>query len=171
MSSATTTPESDLLEPKGLMVVATGEVGGFGEPAMAGDGPDPCSSGSTRIRKGALGATMAVFAISVAGWFWWQWSHQSSTREHWDAVARGRQFLNRGRPDLALQAVNAVRDEGPGSGEAMTVAGLALMRLGEFRGARLALERTLKLTTETVRCGHNPGRIELRPGKRPATEE
>ena len=95
--------------------------------------------------QGRLRATMAVFAISVAGWFWWQWSHQSSTREHWDAVARGRQFLNRGRPDLALQAVNAVRDEGPGSGEAMTVAGLALMRLGEFRGARLALERALKL--------------------------
>jgi tetratricopeptide (TPR) repeat protein len=41
--------------------------------------------------------------------------------------------------------VSNVRDEAPGSGEAMTVAGLALLRLSDYRGARLALERALKL--------------------------
>jgi cytochrome c-type biogenesis protein CcmH/NrfG len=46
---------------------------------------------------------------------------------------------------MALQAVIAVRDEAPGSGRAVTVAGLAMLRLREFRGARLALERALKL--------------------------
>lgn len=60
-------------------------------------------------------------------------------------MARGRDALRRGRPDQALQAVSAVRDEAPGSGEAMTVAGSALLRLGQYRGARLALERALKL--------------------------
>ena len=48
-------------------------------------------------------------------------------------------------PIWHLQAVNDVRDEAPGSGEAMTIAGLALLRLGEYRGARLALDRALKL--------------------------
>ena len=98
-----------------------------------------------RIRRGVLAATLAGLALLVMGWLWWHRSHQSSVREHWDAVARGRDYLRRGRPDLALQAVSAVRDEAPGSGEAMTVAGLALLRLGEYRGARLALERALKL--------------------------
>ena len=41
--------------------------------------------------------------------------------------------------------MSAVRDEARGSGEAMTVAGFALLRMGEYRGARLALERALKL--------------------------
>jgi len=84
-------------------------------------------------------------AVFVLGWLWWHVSHQSSVREHWAAVARGRGALRRGRPDLALQAVYEVRDEAPGSAEAMTVAGLALLRLGDYRAARLALERALKL--------------------------
>ena len=58
---------------------------------------------------------------------------------------RGRDALRRGRPDLALQVVNAARDDAHGAGEAMTVAGFALLRLGEYRGARLALERALQL--------------------------
>jgi tetratricopeptide (TPR) repeat protein len=76
---------------------------------------------------------------------WWYKSHQSSIRPHWAAVARGREALGRDRPDLALQAVQAVRDEAPGSGEAMTVAGFALLRMGDYRSARLAFERALKL--------------------------
>jgi len=98
-----------------------------------------------RAVRGVLAATTVAVAVFVLGWLWWHRSHPSSVREHWAAVARGRDALRRGRPDLALQAVNAVRDEAPGSGEAMTVAGLALLRLGEYRGARLALERALKL--------------------------
>jgi superkiller protein 3 len=60
-------------------------------------------------------------------------------------VSRGRAYLNQGRPDLAFQAVADVRDEAPGAGEAMTIAGLALIRFRELQGARLALERALKL--------------------------
>jgi tetratricopeptide (TPR) repeat protein len=84
-------------------------------------------------------------SIPVLGWLGWSSLHRRSVREHWDAVARGRAYLDQGRPDLALNAVFDVRDEAPGSGEGMTVAGLAMLRLGEYSGARLALERALKL--------------------------
>jgi len=145
MNSATSTLESNLLEPEKPMVVASGEGRELFEPATAGVRPNLDSLGAARIRVGVLAATTAGLVFFVIGWLWWHGTHQSSAREHWDAVDRGRHHLRRGRPDLALQAVNEVRDEAPGSGEAMTVAGLALLRLGEYRGARLALERALKL--------------------------
>ena len=84
-------------------------------------------------------------AVFVVGWLWWHGSHRCSSSRTLGRRRRGRDALRRGRPDLALQAVSSVRDEAPGSGEAMTVAGLALLRLGEYRGARLALERAIKL--------------------------
>jgi tetratricopeptide (TPR) repeat protein len=101
--------------------------------------------GTSRAVRGALAFTTVGLAAFAIGWLWWHGSRPSSARGHWAAVARGRDALGRGRPDLALQAVSEVRDEAPGSGEAMTVAGLALLRMGEYRGARLALERALKL--------------------------
>ena len=82
--------------------------------------------------RGVLASTTVGLAVFVLGWLWWHRSHPSSVHKHWAAVARGRDCLRQGRPDLALQAVNAVRDEAPGSGEAMTVAGLALLRLGSI---------------------------------------
>src|SRR5579864_5604549 len=63
---------------------------------------------------------------------------------HWPAVNRGRAFLQQGRPDLAFQAVQEIRDEAPGAGEAMTVAGLALVQLKELKTARMALERAIR---------------------------
>jgi Flp pilus assembly protein TadD len=44
-----------------------------------------------------------------------------------------------------VEAVSDVRDEEPGSGEAMTIAGLGLIQLGNYRGGRQALDRALKL--------------------------
>jgi tetratricopeptide (TPR) repeat protein len=126
------------------MLVAAGEANELLEPATAGDRPNPGSPGAARIQVGLLAATLAGLVL-VMVWLWWQGSHQTSAREHWDAVDRGRRYLRRGRADLALQAVSEIRDEASGSGEAMTVAGLALLRLGEYRGARLALERALTL--------------------------
>ena len=64
---------------------------------------------------------------------------------HWGAVVRGRMFLQQNRPDLALQAVALVRDERPGAGEAMGVAGVALARMEKIRSARSALERAIAL--------------------------
>lgn len=112
---------------------------------MTGVGFNSGSAGATRTLRILLAIFTAGLTLFAMGWLWWHRPHRSSTREHWEAVARGREHLRRGRPELALQAVNDVRDEAPGSGEAMTIAGLALLRLGEYRGARLSLDRALKL--------------------------
>jgi tetratricopeptide (TPR) repeat protein len=145
MNSAPTTPPNNLLELDKRQVVASEDVGELSRQVAAGTRANPGLRASTRVVRGVLGGTIVGLAVFAPGWLWWHWSHQSSVSEHWAVVARGRDALRRGRPDLALQAVNAVRDDAPGSGEAMTVAGLALLRLGEYRGARLALERALKL--------------------------
>jgi tetratricopeptide (TPR) repeat protein len=145
MNWATATRESDLPEPEKPAVVASGEVGLSSGSTTDGNGSNPTSRGAGRVLWGVLAATTAGLALFMAGWLWWHRTHQSSFREHWAAVARGRDYLRQGRPDLALQSVSAVRDEARGSGEAMTVAGFALLRMGEYRGARLALERALKL--------------------------
>ena len=146
MNSAPTPPPSNLLEPEKRQVVASGEVGESSGPATGrGSGPTrPCARRPVSVGE--------LLPARPWGWRSSYWEGcggtghiNPSVREHWAAVARGRDALRRGRPDLALQAVNTVRDEAPGSGEAMTVAGLALLRLGEYRGARLALERALKL--------------------------
>jgi tetratricopeptide (TPR) repeat protein len=92
----------------------------------------------------SLASAALVAALVLVSW----WFFRGTPREnhtHWDAVARGRVYLQRGRPDLALQAVSMARDEAPGAGEAMTIAGMALVRLGEYRAARQALERALQL--------------------------
>jgi tetratricopeptide (TPR) repeat protein len=145
MSSPSPTSEQDLLEPEKSPVVISGDLAPSPKSGMHGDPAHPRSPGAVRALAGALAATAAGLTLFALGWLWWHRSHQSSARAHWDAVARGRDYLRRGRPDLALQAVHDVRDEAPGSGEAMTVAGLALLRFGQIRGARLALERALKL--------------------------
>jgi tetratricopeptide (TPR) repeat protein len=81
----------------------------------------------------------------LAGGLWWRVAQRVTVKDHWGAVTRGRAYLRYGRADLAIQAVHNVRDNAPGAGEAMEVAGLALIRSGEYRLARLALERALKL--------------------------
>jgi tetratricopeptide (TPR) repeat protein len=87
---------------------------------------------------------LGIAGLVVGGW-WGRAAQRVAVKDHWDAVGRGRAYLRHGRPDLAVQAIQDVRDEAPGSGEAMEVAGLALIRLGEYRGARQALDRALQL--------------------------
>jgi predicted Zn-dependent protease len=64
---------------------------------------------------------------------------------HWEEVARARSYLDRGQPDLAFKAVSGIRDEGPGSAEALTLAARALLMQGSISTARMALERSLKI--------------------------
>jgi tetratricopeptide (TPR) repeat protein len=145
MNSPPTTPESNLLMPEKPAVVALGELRGSLEPATVGDGSSAAFERRARAIRGVLTTTILGLAVFALGWLWWHWLHQPSVRDHWTAVARGRDAFRRGRPDLAVQAVSAVRDEAPGSGEAMTVAGLSLLSMGEYRSARQAFERALKL--------------------------
>jgi tetratricopeptide (TPR) repeat protein len=90
-------------------------------------------------------SAVSALLISLLGWWELHSRPRPSVRGHWAKVARARVYLAHGRPDLAINAVIDVRDEAAGSGEAMTVAGFALIRLGQYQGARLALERALKI--------------------------
>ncbi len=83
---------------------------------------------------------------------------------HWGAVERGRQFLAKNRPDLALSAVMEVRDEKPGAGEAMAIAGAAFAQLGEVRTARSALERALKLQPKQADAARLAASLSLGTG-------
>jgi len=90
-----------------------------------------------------LVATIALRGLKGGRWSTRMGSDRRSG--HWDAVARGEAYLRQGRPDLAIQAVSHVRDEGRGAGEAMTVAGQGFLAFQDLQAARLALERALKL--------------------------
>jgi tetratricopeptide (TPR) repeat protein len=114
-------------------------------PVTAGAQDRQTASEIARRGRVFLAIAAAVVALGASAWMGWRRSRPHPVRDHWDAVARGRNYLQYGRPDLAIQAVFDVRDEAPGAGEAMTVAGLALIRLGEYGGARRALERAVKL--------------------------
>ena len=92
-------------------------------------------------RRRWIATVVAGLTVLALGCLWWIQSHRLLVVGHWDEVARGRAYLGQRRPDLALQAVLAVRNEAPGAGEAMTVAGLAMLQMRQFQGARLALDR------------------------------
>jgi tetratricopeptide (TPR) repeat protein len=107
--------------------------------------PTPRSVAGVRALLGLTTAGALAAALLITGWGWWHGAGGRGDRHHWEAVSRGRSYLRQGRADMALQSVQDVRDDAEGAGEAMTVAGLALLRLGEVKGARLALERAIKL--------------------------
>jgi tetratricopeptide (TPR) repeat protein len=92
---------------------------------------------------------------------------QRSPEGHWKAVSRGRAYLEEGRPDLAFGAVQHIRDERPGAGEAMTVAGLALVQFREFTGARLTLERALSLQPNQLDAARALAELNLGLGNGP----
>ena len=93
----------------------------------------------------AWAALAAVLAAGVGGAWWWYSSRSAPVRDARAATARARAYLRYGRPDLAFRTVASVRDEEPGAGEAVTVAAMALIQMGELRAARLGLERALGL--------------------------
>jgi tetratricopeptide (TPR) repeat protein len=69
-------------------------------------------------------------------------------RDHWRDVAAAREYLDHGRPDLALAAVSRISDEGPGAAEGLTVAAQALLMRGRIAQARRALERSLAINLD-----------------------
>jgi tetratricopeptide (TPR) repeat protein len=68
-----------------------------------------------------------------------------SGTDHWAEVAEAKAHLDRGRPDLTVRTVARIHDESPGAGEALTLAGKALLAQGNIPSARRALERALKV--------------------------
>lgn len=117
-------------------------------------------------------AALAIISGVVAYWFRSEAvppdgppaADAADRADHWEAVLLGRTYLKSGRPDLALQQVIEVRDEGPGAGEAMAVAGLALVELNQMKDARLALERALKLQPRQPRAAKVLAAVYLSQG-------
>jgi len=102
-----------------------------------------------------------VLVVCFVSKLWW-WSHRAPpVRDARAAAARGRAYLRYGRPVLAFQAVQDVRDEEPGAGEAVAVTAQALIRMGEYRIARLALERALKLQPNHVEAAVTLAKLNL----------
>lgn len=91
----------------------------------------------------ALAAT-ACLALGTCG----AWSLMSRPHDHWDEVERAREYLERGYPDLAFQAVAKIRDEAPGAAEGLTLAGKVLLMRGNVSPARQVLERSLKMQSK-----------------------
>jgi tetratricopeptide (TPR) repeat protein len=131
----------------------------------------PCESkafGTARRVWAMLTAVAAVLATGAVGVSWWRWRHSAPVPEARAAAAQGLAYLRYGRPDLAFQSVReVVRDESPEAGEAMTVAGLALIRMGEHRAARLALERAIKLQPNQFEAAVTLGELNLDLGNGP----
>src|SRR5215472_5497933 len=125
-------PGSPGAEPRGEGTAAAGEPPAAVSPVHSEVHDWHNASETARRGRVFLAIGAAVFAVGASAWIGWRWSRPHPVRDHWDAVARGRTYLQYGRPDLAIQAVFDVRDEAPGAGAAMTVAGLALIRLGEY---------------------------------------
>jgi len=90
-------------------------------------------------------AVAAALVVCLLVGFWWRFHRSARVRDGRAAAARGRAYLRSGRPDLAFESVHDFRDEEPGAVEAVTVAATALIRMKEYRLARLALERSFKL--------------------------
>jgi tetratricopeptide (TPR) repeat protein len=123
--------------------------------------PDGKTTHPGRRLPGLLVATTTLLLAGLLVGLWWRGSHPSAPNLARTATARGRNYLRSGRPDLAFQAVSEVRDESPEAGEAMAVAGLALARMGQYRTARMALERALKLQPDQFEAAVTLGELNL----------
>lgn len=124
----------------------------------------PSGSRPGRTCVAALAIGLAMLGASAALMYYRAARPGREGPGHWRAVAAGQAALARGRPDLALEAVAHIRDEADGAGEAMTIAGLALLQLNEIKGARLALERALKLRPNQLGAARALAEVSLRLG-------
>jgi tetratricopeptide (TPR) repeat protein len=120
------------------------------------------SIGRKRLVAVVVGTAVSGLLLALVAFVVTQW--QGWGQGHWPAVARGREFLRQGRPDLALQAVMHIRDEATGAGEAMTVAGKALIEFKRLKGARQALERGLRLQPNQPDAARALADLHLRLG-------
>src|SRR5262249_32286676 len=120
--------------------------GGRSDGGAPLEGAPPMERVRPRVPPGAVGIVLGAAALAAVcvGWRWWWSPRPPPVRAGGAAAERGRAYLRYGRPDLAFRAVEDIRDEEPGAAEAVAVAAQALLRLGQYRVARPALERLLK---------------------------
>lgn len=130
-------------------------------PTNVATWPDGKSSRSAKRTRGLLAVLTALPMLVLLGEWWWRGPRPAPTSPVLAATARGRSYLRSRRPDLALQAVDHVREATPEAGEAMAVAGLALIQMGHYRAARMALERALTLRPDQFEVAVTLGELNL----------
>ncbi len=126
--------------------------------------PSPTRARPRQMGRMEIAAAGIVLALLV-GWGAPGLGHRLGKGPgHRSAVTQGRRYLERGHPDLAFRAVYPIREGEPAAGEALTVAGLALLQLDDRGGARLLLERGLKLRPDQPDAAKALGEIYLGSG-------
>ena len=131
-------------------------------PTNVATRPEGKMSRSARRARGLLTLATALPLLGLlAEWWWSRGSRPAPMSSVQAATERGRGYLRSRRPDLALQAVEQVREATPEAGEAMAVAGLALIEMGQYRAARMALERALVLRPDQFEVAVTLGELNL----------
>jgi tetratricopeptide (TPR) repeat protein len=125
------------------------------------------------IRKLGLGvglvAALAALAVPCVIWVAPAFRAAANLSDHAAsrALARARDYLNRGRPDLAIRAVSAIREPRPQAAEAFAITGLAYARMNEAAKAGEALDRSLKLNPNQAEALRVRAAIYLASGDAP----
>jgi tetratricopeptide (TPR) repeat protein len=98
-------------------------------------------------RHAAWTFVLLVILLALGGTAWWYGVERPARlRRDADArgrVARGQDYLQRGRPDLALRTIAEVPEDGPWAAGALAVKGLSYAALNRPEQARPFLERSL----------------------------
>ena len=105
---------------------------------------DAISTPPKRFPIGGAAPVVASLALALGGVAWW-WSRPTEPSDHWAKVAKAREYLQTGRPDLAVRELAAIDDQSPGATEALTLSGQAFLMGGRLPAARRSLERALKI--------------------------
>jgi tetratricopeptide (TPR) repeat protein len=103
------------------------------------------------LRQGLRWIALAAALSGVAALVWWFGIRRPDMlreREAQAAIALGRQYLQKGRPERALWAVKPIAPDGPWAAGALAVKGIALAALDRPEEARPLLERTIKLDSK-----------------------
>jgi tetratricopeptide (TPR) repeat protein len=124
------------------------------------DAPRPTGTGAWLL-------VVLVAVLTVAALVAWSISSVRKPKDHWDEVARARAYLNRGRPDLAFEAVSRIRDEAPGAAEGLTIAARAMLTYGNIAVARRSLERSLAIQPRQAEAARMLAAICLASGDGP----
>lgn len=96
----------------------------------------------------AAGLIAAISAVAMADRYLGDrapWRSRARLREEAEALARGRDALDRGRFRLAIRVLSGIRRGSPSEAEALTVRGLAEANIEEVGPARRDLERAWQL--------------------------
>jgi len=117
----------------------------------------PASRSSRLPRIVILLCLLVVLALAVL-------TFSRFENNHWNEVARAQHFLDRGQPDLALEAVSRIRDDKPGAAEGLTVAARALLMRGSISPARRTLERSLSMKLDQPEAAKMLASIYLSAG-------